>query len=466
MKKWIYIALLFVCAGCDMTLLPETHITEEDVMKDLVDVEKCFMSAYMLHSAISSKIDCDRALCDDMVPNFTYTDDAIYFYNQDVGEMYRCDVVSSMYSGFYKSIAICNETLNQLEHCPKKDTAAWEQLKGEALALRAYNHFSLVNYYGRPYFDKPESNPGIVLKMEYSLAEASRSTVQVVYDSVLSDLNRAYALLNSTEEAPVRFTQDGVTALLCRVYLFMNRWDEVIKEANKLIGKYSLPSDVRKQFEIANGPGEIFTLDFSYDKYGFHRSEGLVADKLTRAFSVEEDERFDFIKGDRYEDFDEEYFEATGDILGSFITVVTDPKVMKIGATYKALRIAEVYLNRAEAYCELGQDDLARKDLKTVVENNGVWASYIDALSGKELMEKILTERAREFMGEGYRALDLLRKGLPVVRYYTEEDYGTKEPQQILEIDHFSRILPIPHSECYLNTLVEQNTGYPRDTKL
>lgn len=457
MKKWIYyIALLFVCAGCDMTLLPETHITEEDVMKDLVDVEKCFMSAYQLDDAISNKIDCDRGLSDDMVPRFDYKEDAIYFYNQNAGEMYRCGWVEYMYAGFYKSIAICNETLYQLEHCPKTDTAAWEQLKGEALALRAYDHFSLVNYYGRPYFDKPETNPGIVLKMEYSLAEAPRSTVQVVYDSVLSDLNRAYRLLNSEEEAPARFTKDGVTALLCRVYLFMNKWNEVIDEADKLIGKYDLPSNVAKQFTTSNGKGEIFTLDFSYNKYGFYYAKGFVSGKLQNSFD-EYDERLNFI--DQEEDFiitDEGYIEW----------ILTDPKVAKIGLTYKALRIAEVYLNRAEAYCELGEDGLAREDLKAVVANNGVDASYIDALSGDELMNEILVEREREFMGEGYRALDLLRKGLSVVRYYTEEDFDMAEPQQTLAIDHFSRILPIPHKECYLNTLIGQNPGYPRDTKL
>ena len=141
-------------------------------------------------------------------------------------------------------------------------------------------------------------------------------------------------------------------------------------------------------------------------------------------------------------------------------------ELYKLGKTYKALRIAEVYLNRAEAYCELGEDLLAREDLKAVVGNYGGDVSYIDKLSGEALMNEILMERAREFVCEGYRALDLLRKGLPVERYYTEEDPDTEEPQQIISIDDFTRILPIPHQECYLNTLIEQNPGYPRDTKL
>ena len=272
MKKWIYyVVLLFVCAGCDMTLLPETHITEEDLVENLVDIEKCFMSAYMLKGAISDKINCDWGVADDIMPNFEYDWGGVYFYLQNAGEMYRSEWVKGLYSGFYSSIAVCNETLYQLELCPAKDSALWSQLKGEALALRAYDHFSLVNYFGRPYYDHPETNPGIVLKTEFSLEEASRATVKVVYDSVLSDLNRAYRLMNSDKEAPARFSKDGVTALLCRVYLFMNEWDKVIEEANKLIGKYELPSDPSSQFNKINGEGEIFTSDFSYNKYGFEK---------------------------------------------------------------------------------------------------------------------------------------------------------------------------------------------------
>lgn len=71
MKKWIYyIALFFVCTGCDMTLLPETHITEEDLVENLVDIEKCFMSAYIMDDAITNKINCDWGLADDIMPMF------------------------------------------------------------------------------------------------------------------------------------------------------------------------------------------------------------------------------------------------------------------------------------------------------------------------------------------------------------------------------------------------------------
>lgn len=61
MKRLIYyMMLLALGAGCDMTLLPETEITEEDILKNVIDVRKTFIAAYELHDAISAKIDCDR----------------------------------------------------------------------------------------------------------------------------------------------------------------------------------------------------------------------------------------------------------------------------------------------------------------------------------------------------------------------------------------------------------------------
>ncbi len=71
MKRLIYyMMLLALGAGCDMTLLPETEITEEDILKNVIDVRKTFIAAYELHDAISAKIDCDRGLADDIIPAY------------------------------------------------------------------------------------------------------------------------------------------------------------------------------------------------------------------------------------------------------------------------------------------------------------------------------------------------------------------------------------------------------------
>ena len=126
MKRLIYyMMLLALGAGCDMTLLPETEITEEDILKNVIDVRKTFIAAYELHDAISAKIDCDRGLADDIIPAYESADQAIDFYEMDASGMYKNQNVSSLYGGFYESIAICNQTLNLLDKCVITDTVLW-----------------------------------------------------------------------------------------------------------------------------------------------------------------------------------------------------------------------------------------------------------------------------------------------------------------------------------------------------
>ena len=60
------------------------------------------------------------------------------FYEMDASGMYKNQNVSSLYGGFYESIAICNQTLNLLDKCVITDTVLWRQVRGEALALRAF----------------------------------------------------------------------------------------------------------------------------------------------------------------------------------------------------------------------------------------------------------------------------------------------------------------------------------------
>lgn len=52
-----------------------------------------------------------------------------------------------------------------------------------------------------------------MLKTKFDLGEAARTSVKTVYDTIVSDLNRARDLMTLEEDGPARFTADGATAL-------------------------------------------------------------------------------------------------------------------------------------------------------------------------------------------------------------------------------------------------------------
>lgn len=85
-------------------------------------------------------------------------------------------------------------------------------------------------------------------------------------------------------------------------------------------------------------------------------------------------------------------------------------------APFNHLRLAEIYLNRAEARIKQGNNDGALSDLNAIHTRAGHDA--LTGLSGQALFDAILWERRLELAFEGHIGYDYFRVGLPMVRSY------------------------------------------------
>lgn len=120
-----------------------------------------------------------------------------------------------------------------------------------------------------------------------------------------------------------------------------------------------------------------------------------------------------------------------------------------------AMRLAETYLLRAEAYLGLGNTSSAAEDINVVRAR-----SHADPVSAADVtIDFILDERARELYTEEWRMLTLMRLGKLVERVRTYND-NPKNPG--LSIEDHQNLFPIPQDEIDLNTgaVLEQNPGY------
>ncbi len=117
-----------------------------------------------------------------------------------------------------------------------------------------------------------------------------------------------------------------------------------------------------------------------------------------------------------------------------------------------AIRLAETYLLRAEAYIKKGSTDLAAADIN-VVRNR---AQATPATTGEMDLNYVLDERARELVIEEPRRLTLSRMGL---LYDRTKKYN---PVSAPSIQSFNNLLPIPQSVIDANdgAPFEQNPGY------
>ena len=112
-------------------------------------------------------------------------------------------------------------------------------MKAEALALRAYYYFWLVNLYGEPYNYNKEAL-GVPLKLTSTVQEevgGARNTVKEVYEQILKDLDASAKLFEKYNVVigNYRMNLPAVKILLSRVYLYMEEWQNAVNAANDAI---------------------------------------------------------------------------------------------------------------------------------------------------------------------------------------------------------------------------------------
>jgi hypothetical protein len=110
------------------------------------------------------------------------------------------------------------------------------------------------------------------------------------------------------------------------------------------------------------------------------------------------------------------------------------------------LRLAEMYLIRAEANARLGADPtVVRGDINVVRARAGLAALATTVTNQTALLDAILQERRVELAMEGHRFFDLRRLG---------------RAQQVLNLSAERLLFPIPQRERDVNPNLTQNPGY------
>ena len=143
------------------------------------------------------------------------------------------------------------------------------------------------------------------------------------------------------------------------------------------------------------------------------------------------------------------------------------PRIMKLGSDWHyaadpsngfvmefyAIRMAETYLLRAEAYMKAGDNSNAANDINVIRSR-----SKAKAVASIDInIDYILDERARELVGEEFRTLTLCRLGL---LYDRTKKFGYDASQQTVQ--EKNNLAPIPQSVIDANSqaIFPNNPGY------
>ena len=143
------------------------------------------------------------------------------------------------YDGVYKA----NEALAAIEEQGGAKNEQLSNSKGEALLLRAYNHFILSNEFCRPYNGKTsQTDPGLyyatgIADFTAAAEQSNRGTVADFYAKIAADIEAGIPLINDTYEVPkYHFNKQAAYAFATRFYLYYEKWEKAKEYADKLLG--------------------------------------------------------------------------------------------------------------------------------------------------------------------------------------------------------------------------------------
>ena len=283
-----------------------------------------------------------------------------------------------------------------------------KQYVAEAKFLRAMSYYYLLQLYSEPY-KVNKAAKAIPLRLTAIKGSGSSdcpsSTNAKIYEAILKDLSdNEIAALPNDAKIKTRATKAAAYMLKMRVYMAMENWTEAIKAGEAVTG-YSLVSDVTAQFKTPYTTNEsIFTLPQSNnDRPSTQRgavayySTGniLVIDKENGVMSLP---NYSLAKDKRAA------FNNDGKLV----------KYTDVLNWIPIFRYAETKLNLAECYARNNNESAAKTALSDVRRRSIAAADDpldVSALSGSALMDAITFEKRLEFIGEGMRGIEIIRKG-------------------------------------------------------
>jgi hypothetical protein len=477
-RKVIFLLLtVFLISSCSDSFL-DLHTKEAtDARNAIVDIQSMEYAIYGLYALLQNSSYYNRTfyLLPDLMSDNVYLSNRRRFYAPFEKYMVKADnsYVEGTWNQIYRVIVNSNLIIQKGSNLKVLDSekAKKRGMIGEAYAIRGLANFDLCRLYAQPYnftADASQLSIPLVLKSSFNVDELTfpkRSTVKEVYDAIVQDFKQAIQRLPVTTPGESssfkgRITLNAAKALLSRVYLYMGDWKdsedmatEVIDSkqytllaTDELVSDYSNRNNSESIFEIINSFTDNSgsnSVDYYYNQDGY--GDALASWNLYNLYSST-DVRRNFMKiGDR-----------SGGGGEKDVPLVTKFKKLKgnFAQDVIVIRLAEVYLNRAEARAHLGDDAGAIADLTAIAKRADPNVKIDPSLTGQRLINRILLERRKELAFEGQRLFDLTRNKKSFVKYHTGGD------STIITYPSKKTILPIPQRELNINKNITQNPGY------
>lgn len=485
------LSVLILTASC-LDKYPQSSIPEDKAMKSFSDAEQHLIGIYasLKSSSLYSGL---LTLLPDIQADLVY---AIKGNSNTYGNFWQWQVRSTdqeleyVYGALYTTIGNCNFYLENIEavmaaQVDDKNIDLLEQYTGEVYTIRALCYLELLKCYCKAYDpDTAQNELGVVLRTKYKEKQpAVRASLHDSYLLVLSDLEEAEKRLSDKDEDnaanSVYITAAAAWALHARVALYMQDWQTAIDYSSKLI------DDKKNLFQLASvkeaaadgaskfdymwaydqGPEVIWKIEFTATSYGGYLGDLFLGfrrdfsyfypDYVPAAWALDAYDTNDVRYSSYFAGKDQGIeigFPSGMDwpllvkYYGNRRLIGTSPTTFMHMSIPKVFRLAEQYLIRAEAYCNLPTPNYsaASKDVTALRTKRYLSGGTLNLSNNWK--EQLADERMRELYMEGFRLHDLKRWNMGFTR--KKQAFSQQEGSELkIEAGDPRFVWPIPQHE-------------------
>ncbi len=418
-----------------------------------------------------------------------------YNWTADAIELITC------WNSFYQTINWDNTLIDKLAISPIPE-ASKASIDGQAKFLRAFFYFNLVRMFGGvPLYTTGTS--------DLSVAYSQRASAEAVYAQIETDLKEAQTELspfNAGDQSLGKATYASATGLLAKVYLQQQKWTEAAAEAKKIMdmGKFSLQADFENIFnpDMQNGSENLFSIQFGGNAnstsqlyqtrliylFGppaqtladgtnvqFHTLKDLVIfqamnpffsntpDTYRKWWSMRDKMPYYYKNGVSAGNLVMDTVQMYAPFMTKYHRINFATGALREGVNFPLLRYSDILLTYAEAVNEAGGAPTAEaydainavrrraRAVGTASEQPETMYPDLAGLSKDAFRDAVLTEYAREFVGEGHYRWDLLRHDRLI---------SDAKARGVTAADDKHKLFPIPAIQISRNEALAQNPGY------
>ena len=489
--------------SCDsfFDIKPQSELTGEDFWQSKSDVESSVAACYraLQEPDVMERFIVWGEVRSDNVLRGTNT-------NESISNLLNANVDATngytSWGSIYTAINYCNTVIANaptvMERDPNFKQSELRAYLAEAKTLRALCYFYLV----RTFKDVPFiTEPYVGTNRPFQEPQTDGDEIIKTLTQELEGIAlQAKATYNNTSNTKGHITQKTIWTLLADMYLWINDYEHCISNCDKVLNTSTNPLQLetasaynQNVFGTGNSKESIFELQFNTDTPNYVLNEMYNTtggrNSYNHLSSLEFSKYNTFIDRNSDNRFNDALYGSSSSTtipIKKYVAYRKESSTSNVAASdYIAnantqnwifYRLSDIYLMKAEALVERNQEgdlqqaiELVSKSYDRANPSKGNGSLQLSSYNSQTAMRNLVfDERQREFLFEGKRYFDLLRRARRegttqnIVSNYLMRKYATQDQATIQ-----SRLatinalyMPINKDELKLNQLLNQNPFY------